>query len=141
MNSYKNERENEPEEESIFNDIELPEKPSDVHIVNARILLFCIAGVQLYNLYEYWPVFAGSAKIVQPILVVATFISIALWTRYNPLVALATALILWIAGNVIDFVVNGFEFGFTLILSTMVIVVLALGLRNAFEIKKGRKYT
>lgn len=119
----------------VPNDAKPHEKKPDAHIFNARILLFCMAALQAYTLISIFSQ-ADSGMILKQVILIVTSISLAIWTKYNPLIALPVALVLWIVAYIVDLRRNGFNFDFSLLLFVVVFTLLALGLRNAISLKK-----
>jgi hypothetical protein len=124
-------------DETIFDDVDLTKKP-DIYIHRARLLLFCIAGVTVYGLITSLPNF----KILS-LLPIIFFTGTGIWAKYNPMVALSVALIVWVGINIYavqtDRDANYFSAIMLMLINLLVVALLGLGIREAWQLKKHDK--
>jgi hypothetical protein len=124
-----------PIEESIFNEEEFSMKGYDKHIRNARILLFVLAGFTLLLLINAAP-FDSPARIISGgiiVLFAGIFAGLALWTKKKPYTAILCALIFYIALIGIAAIMDPTTIWQGWIWKIVIIILLILGLRNGKE--------
>lgn len=123
--------------ETIFGDIDL-KKESRHRIFRARLLLFCISGIALYGVFRSLPYFE-----LFSLFPIVFFAGMATWAKYKPFAALVNALIVWLAINIYAVAIDpGFMY-FSVIMSmlinALVITMLGLGIREAWQLRKVKK--
>ena len=124
-----------PTEESIFQEADFSMEGYDKHIRNARILLYVVAGLTLLGLASLTP-FDTTALIVAAalqVLFAGAFVVLALWTKKKPYTALLCALIFYLCLEVAGDLLNPANIFRGWILKIVVIILLVLGLRNGRE--------
>lgn len=125
-----------PNEQNLFSEEELSMEGYDKHIRNARIMLFVVAGLFLFSLIGLMPFDDNPAKIVLAVILVlfaGVYIALAFWTKKKPFTALLTALIIFIALEVLNAILEPATIWQGWLLKIAVVVMLILGLRNAKE--------
>jgi hypothetical protein len=130
-----------PTEESIFQEEEFSMEGYDKHIRNARIMLFIVAALTLVNLFTLVP-FDDPARIIGAVIVVVfagVFITLAFWTRRKPYTAILTALIVFCALQLLNFLASPGSLFQGWLLKLAVILLLVLGLGNARESQRMMK--
>lgn len=115
-------------------------KEQKKYINNARLLLICIAGLQLYNTLRYLPYFDYWSVIM-----IAFFAGMALWAKYNPFAALLIALITWLSVHVYYLVTDSdsgtfyFQVMMAIVIDGLITAVLGLGIREAWNLRDHKK--
>jgi prepilin signal peptidase PulO-like enzyme (type II secretory pathway) len=124
-----------PKDESIFQEEEFSMKGYDKHIKNARIMLFVIAGLQLFGIFASLglPDPARWISISVYVIFGAIFAALAFWTHKRPFAALLAALILYGSLLVLDGIFEPSTLYKGIIIKVAIIVMLITGLRNARE--------
>jgi hypothetical protein len=125
-----------PDEPTIFPEEEFSMEGYDKHIRNARIILYVLAGLTFLSIYSLVPFDENPIKIFIAIFIAVfggIFIALALWSKKKPYNAILTALILFVSMEVLAAVAQPSSLWQGWLLKVAVIVLLALGLRNAKE--------
>ena len=124
-----------PAEESIFQEADFSMEGYDKHIRNARIILFIMAGLTLLLLINAAPFDSIARVIAGGIIVVfaGVFAGLAFWTKKRPYTALLCALIFYVSLIVIAAVLDPATILQGWILKVIIIILLLLGLRNGKE--------
>lgn len=124
------------QDETIFSDIDL-KKERKKHINNAIFLLIGLAGLQLYSLLSNLRYFDGYFLLWQ-IFSIIFLTGMAFWAKYNPFAAFLVALIFWISAGTVEIATRPSYMGFSImdiVVNGLVIVLLGLGIREAWTIR------
>lgn len=138
MDPLKKAQQEHNQDETIFADIDLESKSREHHIFNARLLLFLIAGFQIYTLFANLSFFTGY-RLVWHIFLICFFTAMAFWAKHNSLAALLSALILWLGIYIVAGIMEPGTFAEGLILNFVVVALLGQGIFNAWKTRRPGK--
>ena len=144
-NSTDQHAENEPvKQDTIFNDV-ADMSGYDKNLKTARIYLYVIAGIQLIAAaYEYftlrdiseqYALLAGGIDIGVGIL----FAFLALWSHKKPAAAFITALIVYVAIQILAIIGDNSMIYKVIILKVLVIIALIKGFKDAREYEQMKR--
>ncbi len=136
------ENELKPEQETIFSDMTSDFTPYQKNLKNARIWLFVLAGIHFcYGIYQFsisgaydytirWINFAiyGSQTLA--------FLAFAIWSYKKPKISFLTALIFYIAINVLFMVLEPWSIINGWVIKILVVVALFRGYNDAKEFEE-----
>jgi hypothetical protein len=130
-----------PQEESIFEDIEVDTRAYQKHIRRARILLFIIAGLQLIAAILLGIAGQPGYEIEVGLQVVLglVFAGLAFWTKYKPYAALMTALVIYVGIFLLSAILEPSSIISGLLIKIVIVVLLIRGISNARDAEEMKK--
>lgn len=135
------EQQNPPVEESIFNEADYSMEGYDKHVRHARITLYVLAGFFLLTIFIFIPIDTPAkwATVGVMVLFAIVFVILGLWSRNKPYPAILTALIIFVALQTLNVILEPATLLQAWYIKIAVILFLIMGLRNAKEIRDRKK--
>jgi hypothetical protein len=130
-----------PQEESIFEDIEVDTRAYQKHIRRARILLFIIAGLQLIAaiLLGIAGEFGYEIEVGVQVVLGLVFAGLAFWTKYKPYAALLIALVIYVGIFLLSAILEPSSIISGLLIKIVIVVLLIRGISNARDAEEMKK--